>query len=205
MPKLLLVRHGITKYNSERRFLGYSDIDLSDLGRRQVELLRDYLVDVQIDAVYSSDLKRTMTTARVVTEGRDLDIVECPELREMSYGLCEGMTFGEINSNYPDVAAKCVAFNTDVEFPGGESFEGFISRTNIFLDRLKDCNQSDTVLVTSHSGAVKALICHLIGMDMKHWWQLSLDNASLSIVTISTHGTILNRLNDVSHLKTLKE
>jgi len=205
LPRLLLVRHGTTKYNSESRFIGHSDIDLNARGRRQVELLRDYLAGETIDAVFSSDLKRTMTTARIVTDGRGLDIVACPELREINYGLCEGLTFGEIDSNYPAVAAKCANFSPDLEFPGGENFQEFVQRTTVFLDRLNDYKQSDKILVTSHSGALKALICSLIGIDMEHWWQISIDTASLSIVTIHPRGSVLNRLNDISHLKTLNE
>ena len=68
MARLLLVRHGLTEFNEDRRFMGFSDIELSAAGRRQAERLRDYLADEKIDAVYSSDLKRTVEMAEVILE-----------------------------------------------------------------------------------------------------------------------------------------
>ena len=125
MSRLLLVRHGITEFNSTRRFCGYTDIELSADGCQQVEKLRDRLASEKIDAVYSSDLKRAMATAEGITVGRNVDIIPCPELREVNYGDCEGLSFKEISERYPEVAEKCINFTLQLEFPGGESFEGF--------------------------------------------------------------------------------
>ena len=69
MARLLLVRHGTTEFNSTRRFLGYSDIELSADGCQQVEHLRDHLANEKIDAVYSSDLSRALVTAEVISAG----------------------------------------------------------------------------------------------------------------------------------------
>ncbi len=70
MSRLLLVRHGITEFNSAQKFAGYSDVELSVTGYRQVERLRDRLVDDKIDAVYSSDLRRALVTAEVLSLSR---------------------------------------------------------------------------------------------------------------------------------------
>ena len=201
MSKLFLVRHGSTDYNSGRRFLGYSDIELNTTGYRQVERLRDRLANEKIDAIYSSDLKRTLATAEVISSGRDVDIVACPELREVNYGICEGLTFQEIGSRHPDVAAKCVNFTLELAFPEGECFEEFIERTCGFLGKLDKHGQSETVLIVSHNGPLKVLICRFLGIDMEHWWQISIDTASLSIVDTSLRGARISCLNDTCHLK----
>ena len=133
MARLLLVRHGLTEFNEDRRFMGYSDIELSAAGRRQAERLRDYLADEKIDAVYSSDLKRTIEMAEIILGGRELDIITCPELRECDYGSCEGLTFGEINSRYPEVAEMCIDFTLELAFPDGECFTDFFERTSLSL------------------------------------------------------------------------
>jgi len=203
LAKLLLVRHGLTEFNEDRRFMGHSDIELSAAGRRQAERLRDYLADEKIDAVYSSDLKRAVEMAEIVCEGRGLDIVPCPELRECNYGICEGLTFGEIRDNYPHVAEKCVNFTLDLEFPEGEHFTDFFERASRFIDMLKEHGPSDTVLVSSHSGPLKVLLCRLLEIGDDHWWQLRIDNSSLSIMMTSPRGAVLSRLNDVSFLSGL--
>ena len=200
MARLLMVRHGLTEFNEDRRFMGHSDIELSVAGRRQAERLRDYLVDEKIDAVYSSDLKRTTEMAEIILAGRELDINTCPELRECDYGTCEGLTFGEINSRYPKVAEMCIDFTLDLAFPDGECFTDFFERTSRFIERLKEHGRSETVLISSHNGPIKILLCRLLGIADDHWWQLRVSNASLSVMETSPRGAVLTRLNDVSFL-----
>ncbi len=201
MPRLLFVRHGLTEFNTARRFMGFSDVELSPAGHRQAASLSGALAAETFDAVYSSDLKRTLQTAEAVTSGRDLEIVACPELRECNYGSCEGLTFGEIGEQYPEVAALCANFTPELEFPEGENFEGFQARTCDFLERLDKHQPSETVLVVSHGGPLKVLLCRLLGIDTSHWLKFGIDNASLSIVLLSPRGTLLARLNDTSHLR----
>lgn len=201
MSRLLLVRHGITEFNSTRRFAGYSDVEMNAAGYEQVEKLRDRLANEQIDAVYSSDLKRALATAEVISSGHKVDIVACPELREMNYGDAEGLTFQEINRRYPEAAKSIINFNLQLEFPGGESFEGFIKRTTKFLDRLNEHKSSATILVAAHSGPLRVLVCDLLGIDQDHWWQIRCDNASLSIMDTYPKGAIISLLNDTSHLR----
>jgi alpha-ribazole phosphatase len=201
--RLLLVRHGDTDFNTSHRFMGHSDIDLSTGGRRQIECVRDYLKGEKINTAYASDLARTITTASIITAGRNIDVVPCPELREMNYGLCEGMTFGEINDKYPQVANNCINFNLSLEFPEGDTFKDFSDRTVSFLQRLKKHKPTDTVLVVSHSGPLKALICHFLNIDMEHWWQIRIDTASVSTVDVTARGAILSRLNDTCCLKNI--
>lgn len=203
MARLLLVRHGITEFNSTRRFAGYSDVEMSAVGLRQVETLRDRLAGEKIDVVYSSDLKRAMVTAEVICSGRQVDIVACPELREVNYGEVEGLTYPEIRQRYPEVAELVANFNLRLNFPGGESFEEFIERVSKFADRLNRHAPSETVLVVSHSGPLRTLVCALMGIDHTCWWQLRFDNASLSIVDTYPRGAILSLLNETSHLKDL--
>jgi alpha-ribazole phosphatase len=197
------VRHGITEFNSTRRFAGYSDVEMSAVGLRQVETLRDRLAGEKIDVVYSSDLKRAMVTAEVICSGRQVDIVACPELREVNYGEVEGLTYPEIRQRYPEVAELVANFNLRLNFPGGESFEEFIERVSKFADRLNRHAPSETVLVVSHSGPLRTLVCALMGIDHTCWWQLRFDNASLSIVDTYPRGAILSLLNETSHLKDL--
>jgi len=199
--RLLLVRHGDTEFNSSHRFMGCSDIELSPEGQHQIERLRDYLADDKIDAIYASDLTRTITTADILNAKRNLRVIPCPELREMDYGLCEGLTFREINENYPEVAEKCAYFNVSLEFPEGEAFKDFAKRTITFLERLKTHKPADTILVVSHNGPLKNLVCHFLGIDLEHWWQIRIDTASLSIIDVTPRGAMLSRLNDVAYLK----
>ncbi len=201
MSKLLLVRHGITEFNSARRFMGYSDVELSVAGCRQVERLCDRLVDDKIDAVYSSDLRRALVTAEVLSSEHKVDIVTCPELREINYGDIEGLTFEEIRRLYPEVAELFGDRSLELKFPDGESVDDLTERVSKFLDRLKTHTPEQTILIVSHSGPLCIMVCYLLKIDLWHWRQFRIDLASLSIVDTYPQRAIISLLNGISHLR----
>jgi alpha-ribazole phosphatase len=201
LSRLLLVRHGLTEFNSTRRFAGYWDGELTAEGLRQVEKLRDRLAKEKIDAVYCSDLKRAVVTAEVIASGREVEIVRCSELREINYGVCDGLTFEEIGQRYPELRESIINFSLELSFPGGESFREFIARTSKFLGRLNKHTEEQTILIVAHGGPIRVLVCELLGIDQSHWRQFRCDNASLSIVETYPQRVILSLFNDTSHLK----
>lgn len=201
MSRLLLVRHGETEFNSAGRFHGQTDAELNATGVRQAERLRRRLSQERIDAVYSSDMRRALMTAEVISSRRRLDIVACPELREINFGKVEGLTFAEIGVLYPELAELIAGFSPRLRFPEGEGIGEFIERTVEFLDRLNKHAPEATVLIVAHSTPLRLLVCRMLGLDQSHWWQLRFDLASLSILEIHQHGAILSLLNDVSHLR----
>ena len=144
------MRHGITDHNSNRRFAGATDVELSDDGYRQVERLRDRLANEKIDAIYSSDLKRAVVTAEVIASGRDVEIITCPELRECDYGDAEGLTMKEIGQQFPEIAQAMSENSLEIDFPGGEHFKSFIVRSGKFADRLNENVMEQTILVPKH-------------------------------------------------------
>lgn len=201
MSKLLLVRHGDTEFNSARRFQGHSDIELSTAGYRQAERLRDRLAAEKIDIIFSSDLKRALVTAELISSRHRVSLITCPELREINYGKLEGLTFEEISRFYPEIANWCVNWSLQLRFPGGESFDELKERVSRFLDRLKQHASEQTILIVAHGGPLRLMVCYLLGIELWHWQQIRLDNASLSIVDIYPEVAIISLLNDTSHLK----
>jgi alpha-ribazole phosphatase len=172
---------------------------MSPTGYQQAERLRDRLANEKIDAVYSSDLRRAVLTAEIVSSGRGVDIKTCAELREINYGQVEGLTFEEIRDLYPELAESVSSFSPGLNFPGGESFGEFVERTRKFLERLEQ-NPAPTTLIVSHNGPLRLLVCALLGIDTGHWRQIRIDNASLTIMETSPRGVVINLLNDSSHL-----
>ncbi|MBI2288632.1 MAG: histidine phosphatase family protein [Chloroflexi bacterium] len=146
-------------------------------------------------------MKRALATAEIISAACNVDIVTCPELREVNYGSIEGLTFQEIKDLYPGVAELITNFSLQLSFPGGESFTEFIERTSKFVDRLEKHAPEQTVLIVSHSGPLRVLVCHLLGIEMEHWRQIRLDNASLSIIETYPQRAIISLLNDTSHLR----
>ena len=201
MPRLLLVRHGNTDLNTARMFVGHSDVELNDAGYRQAERLRERLAEEKIDLIYSSDLRRALATAEIISTKHKASIIACPELREINYGRLERLTFEEINCLYPAVAELCINWNPQLKFPDGESFDEFKERVGKFLGRLKNHTPEQTILVVAHGGPLRLILCCLLGIDLWHSRQIRIDLASLSIVDEYPEIAIVSLLNDTSHLR----
>lgn len=197
---MYLVRHGETDVNSAFRYWGKSDVGLGPYGIQQAERLRDRLSTKQIDYVYASDLKRTMSTAQIIASVHSLDIIRCPELREIDFGKIEGLSFDEVNERFPDVARMWRARDHRLTYPDGESLTDLEQRTSIFIDRLEKHSADDNILIVAHSGVLRTLISQILDMDTRHRWNIRIDLASLSIVETYSRFAILSLLNDVSHL-----
>lgn len=201
MSRLFLVRHGETESGSTLRYWGQSDVKLSTLGLRQAERLCSRLVTEKFDAIYTSNLRRASVTAEIIAAGHQLDIVNCAELNEVNFGKVEGLTFDEVSRFYPEVAKTWVSRSLSLEFPDGENFEKFNSRVSKFLIRLGKHTPEETILIVAHAGPLRLLVCHLLGLDLRHWRQFRLDLASLSIIETYSEQAMLSLLNGVSHLE----
>ena len=200
MSRLLLVRHGETELNSAERYWGATDVTLSPVGLGQAERLRNRLATEKIDAVYSSDLKRALLTAKTIASRHKLEVITCPELREINFGQLEGLTFDQVSQLYPEVARLWLERNPRLKYPGGESLDELNSRVSSFVGRLKKHAEEETMLIVAHSGVLRTLLCQLLDIELRHRWQLRLDLASLTVIETYSQGAILTLLNDLSPL-----
>lgn len=153
--KLILLRHGETVWNKERRLQGQTDIPLSPEGIRMIREAADNLTTLQIhiDRILSSPLGRAMETARHIASHIDYPenaILADPLFTERSFGAGEGLTYEEAMARYPD--------NT---YPGMESLEELTQRACCAINRCMHLYSDETVLVTSHGAMIKAVLCAL--------------------------------------------
>jgi alpha-ribazole phosphatase len=201
LSKLLLVRHGETELNSSLRYWGKTDVPLGAAGIKQAECLRCRLAAEKIDHIYSSSLKRAMLTAQTIAAGRNLAVTGCDELREVDFGRIEGLTFAEIQVQFPQIARMWAERDPALAYPQGESLAQLDKRIAVFTALLARHGPDDTVLIVAHSGVLRTLICMLMEMEMRNRWKIRLDLASLSIIDTYPQTAILCLLNDTSHLK----
>ena len=158
MTTLLLARHGETDWNRERRLQGSTDTQLNDLGRSQAMQLAAELEDVELAAIYSSDLRRARETAEIVAEWKGLDVHADRGLRERSFGSWEGLTRDEIAERFPDL-----------EHHDGEGDEQVRSRVLAAMQRIVTAHPRGNVLVVSHGSALNALWHHASGERLERW------------------------------------
>lgn len=201
MSRLILVRHGNTTLNSNERFWGATDVELSTEGIMQAEKLRDRLAIEKIDVAYASKLSRTRLTAEIITSKHQIDITTCVELNEINFGVIEGLTFDEISERHPDLAGVLSKRAIRPKFPGGESLDELDRRVKKFLKRLRKHQPEQTILIVSHAGTLRLMICNLLGIGLEHWRNMRLNLASISVIETYPQGAVLSLLNDISHLK----
>jgi alpha-ribazole phosphatase len=204
--KLLLVRHGETDWNLNRRYQSYSDVPLNQNGIQQAQSLAKRLSKERIAAVYSSDLFRTIETAKWIANEYEpvLAAQSDPRWRELSFGKWEGLNHEEIQAGWRTEVNAWYADPVNVSPADGETLLQLSERVRAAWDDLQSKHKDETVLLVSHAGVIQVLLCMLLGLDLNRYWQFHVKPAALTEINIYEAGAILDVFNDVSHLKALK-
>lgn len=179
--RFLLVRHGEAEGNQELRYLGASDVALTARGRQQAILLARALQPSSLRAIYSSPLARARDTAAAVAAETGLGVTICGDLRESDYGAWERLTRVEVSTR-DTVRLAAWEAGEDVAPPDGERLIDVQARVVACVDALVARHSGETVVLVSHVGPIKALICAALGLPPAAAHRMWLDPASISIV-----------------------
>ena len=139
--RLYLIRHGQVAGFETPRFNGHTDVDLSPLGREQLEAVAEDLREVELDAVYSSDLQRARYGGEALVSTRGLELRIAPEFREMNFGIWEGLSFDEVEERYPGAMEHRQKEMLTYRMSGGESIKDIYDRIGTALNGLLDGNR----------------------------------------------------------------
>lgn len=187
---LIVVRHGRTLANHQRRLLGRLDVDLDDTGREQAAALAAHIGPV--DRIVSSPLARTRQTAEAW--GLPVDIDE--RWIELDYGELDGMPLGDVPAELWD------GWRTDVDFapPGGESIGALGARVRAACADLVDEAAERDVVVVTHVSPVKAAVAWSLDVPDNVAWKMFVAPASVTRIAVSPRGVSLHGFNQVGHL-----
>jgi broad specificity phosphatase PhoE len=201
--RLLLVRHGITQHNIERRYMGQTDAPLTELGERQAAAVGQYLAQEKLDAILSSDLQRARNTARAIASHHNLPVLEDPDLREISMGEWEGLSVAQIQER-DSAAWKFVRSDPSNNAPpGGENFSQLRDRAARVLRYCQENYTGQTVLWTTHGGLIGTTICHILKLDLSYRRCFRSENTSITEINLGEELPLIERLNDTAHLHIL--
>jgi probable phosphoglycerate mutase len=164
MTELLLVRHGETDWNVERRFQGHADPPLNETGRAQARAVADELAGEWLDAVYSSDLARARETAEIIAVRVGAEVRPLRELREIDVGEWEGLTWPEVEERYPDGVRSW--HETGHGWQQGETYDQLGERVVAALGRIAADHPGGRVLVVGHGGTVRAVRAFVEGRSV---------------------------------------
>ena len=202
MTKIYLIRHGEAEGNLYRRAQGHFNANITQLGRNQLGALAERFRDVHLDALWSSDLNRTQSTASAILKYHpELTLHTWEALREIDVGVWEDMPWGNIAYEYPE---QMEFFSNDPgrwSVPGGEPYERVQARMKKAVLELGAKYEGQTVAVVSHGLAIRALVCLVLGVPSAEIGRIPYgDNTSVTLATVENGQIRVEWFNDGSHL-----
>jgi len=205
--RILLLRHGETDWNRQRRFQGQIDVPLNATGRRQGRQAAAFLRRSPVKRAYSSPMARPRETAELVLEHRSgVPLVTDRGLLEIGHGLWEGKLEQDIQARWPQLLAtwKTAPHQVVMPGPGGETVQQVSRRAVAAMERIaRDLEEGDTALVVAHDAVNKTILCHLLGLSPARVWSVKQGNGGVSVIDYPDGGTgpaIVYSLNLTGHL-----
>lgn len=172
--KIITLRHGQSLWNIEKRVQGSADIELSDEGVKQAQRAAEYLKGHNIDRVYSSPLLRAFNTAKIVNQHHGRELVADDALKEINFGDYEGQKI-ELIKDFLD-GLRLI----DATPPNGEATGDFFARVHGFMDDvIKKTNEHESLLIVSHFGVVRAIICYFLGLAPNGRFAFPVENTAI--------------------------
>jgi broad specificity phosphatase PhoE len=197
-----LMRHGQFDADEGHRTDGYVDPQLSALGIEQAKALAGRLHRHHpIDALYTSDLRRTIQTATIVAQALGIEPRIEPRFREIYRGVLEEKSWEQIEREYPDFYREWIKREIDVPYPNGESGREVWLRAGTALDEITQSHNGDIGIIT-HGGTIMILLSGCLGLDMAKRRGFRIDTCSLTTIEFDqfAHRFTVVRVNDTSHL-----
>lgn len=201
MVKIILIRHGETDWNKEQVFRGKIDVPLNTRGSAQAHAVGAALQEVVIDALYASPLVRAYETARVLAEGRNVEIGAEEGLSDIDFGLWQGVPKEKVRETYPDLYATWMTDPHRVTLPQGETLRTVQNRSMAVLERIIGNNPGKTIAVVSHRVVNKVILCGILGIDLSRFWYVKQDTCAINRFEYDAGCFYLTLLNDTCHLK----
>ena len=205
MIRLYITRHGQTEWNTQKRFQGHKDSELTSLGEMQALWLSERLKVFEIQKVYSSPIKRASRTAGILVGDRGIDIERVDGLKEMNFGVWEGMNEERLKREYP------VQFHDFWNNPHkyvpveGETYDQVKARVVYELENIikRHYGKDNSILIVVHGVVLKLLLSHIEGTRLEQLWDPPyIHPTSLSIVEYDEkHGFSVVEKADISHYK----
>lgn len=192
--KVLLFRHGAVRHSGEKVFIGRTDLPLSAEGRRQAEAWRHCFQERPPGRVVSSPLSRALEFARIMAGDRAIDVEVCLELSEIDLGNWDGRSMSEIRQTDPTSWQERGRNLAQFRPPNGESFEDVQKRAVPAFEELVALSDPELIVV-SHAGVNRVLLCYLLGMPLEHLFRIGQDYACLNVLE---SGPCRRRINSIN-------
>ena len=200
MIEILLVRHGQTEWNIQKKVMGDLPIPLNRVGRLQARDLSKKLKGIPLTACYTSPVKRALETAAIILKGRSVPLIKEPCVAEIDYGEWQGRSFREI-PHEPQFVTYFTRPSRSLP-PKGESMRQVQRRTIAFIERLRRRHKEGRLLVVSHADVIKAMIVNYLGLPLEELHRIRIDNGSMSLLWFDGKLERVLSINSHNHIET---
>jgi broad specificity phosphatase PhoE len=204
MTEIIMTRHGETQWNIQEIFRGRLDVELNEKGLKQADLLGKYLADSDIDAVYTSPMKRAIQTAEAVARYHKQHVRIAREITDLDFGNWQGLTLAQVKEQYKELYLVWQEQPDKTVIPGGETLGDVRRRSLSFVHELVN-RHSGTFMLVTHRVIVKVLTCALLGLGDSHFWNIRVDSCGITAFSYRDGQYILNEHNSTSFLRGLDE
>lgn len=201
MTRLYMIRHAEAEGNLYRRIQGWYDSLITERGYRQIAALEHRFEDIHIDAVYSSDLFRTRTTAAAIYQPKGLPLQLDPALREIHLGAWEDRSWGDIAWENPESMKAFNASSFTWSVKNGETFKQVGRRVTDTVLKIAAENPDKAIAIFSHGMAIRCLQGTVMGLPVEYWTNLGHgDNTCVTYLEVEGDEVKLHWRNDNTHL-----
>lgn len=169
MSRVLLVRHGETGWNRQRRIQGWAPSQLNDRGRDQADALGKALSqDYEIEHLLASDLPRATETAELIGRAFEIGVERDRRWRERDFGFCQGLDYEEFNERFSELSVTQSGYDAVEARPeSGETYREMFERVReAWTDVVSETNAGETTVVVTHGGPLYSLLGHIKGLDL---------------------------------------
>ena len=198
--RLLFIRHAQTEWNIQRRFQGHGDSPITEEGQEQLQRLKSRLAGLEFDVVYSSDLRRTMETSKMLS-GKQR--VEEPRLRERGVGIFEGLNLEQIRAEHAEAFRAFRSGDKDYQIERGESLQIALNRAWTFLEEMPEKHPGAELAAVSHAGLIRLICKQILGLalDAPNFFQIPNTSLTQLVFSPKDRSWSLECLADTTHLQ----
>ena len=190
--EFVLVRHVETTGNYENKFVGFTEVEYTERGKKQFVQLTDALKELKVDQIYSSPISRALKIAKKVGEDTLTDVKVIDELSEMNFGIFEGLHFTDILNDHAEHWEEWQKDYLNFTIPSGESLQSFHHRVTTFIDTIK--NEEGSCMIVCHGGTVQSILTHLLDLQMEQRWHFHIPLAGIVKITYTEDYGMLHSL-----------
>jgi alpha-ribazole phosphatase len=195
ITRLYLIRHGQVANFSTGVLNGHNDVDLSDLGIREMEAVAARLKDEDLAAVYCSDLTRSTRGGELVAREHGLVSIRSSSLREINFGLWAGLTYAEIQEQYPGTLEERTRRFIDYRVPGGESIRDLTGRVIPTVREILAAHLGNHIALVTHGGVNRLILADAMNLDLHNFYSIEQDYGCLNIIDYNQDLAVVKLIN----------